>query len=244
MILFPAIDLKDGTCVRLLRGDLAQAVVFNTSPTDQARLFAEAGCRWLHVVDLDGAFAGRPVNTASVDAILAAVDVPVQLGGGIRDLTTLSLWLEKGIRRVVLGTIALRNPALVRTACRLFPGQVVVGIDTRDDRVAVEGWAETTSITTLELALRFEDAGVAAIVYTDVNRDGVMAGPNVAASVALAERLTTPIIISGGVSCLKDLDVIRVSSESVKLISGVIVGRALYDGRINLHQALAILAER
>ena len=244
MILFPAIDLKDGACVRLLRGVMEQATVFNTSPADQARAFAAAGSSWLHVVDLNGAFAGRPVNTAAVAAILTAVDIPVQLGGGIRDVATLAHWLEKGVRRVILGTVALRDPALVKTACRLFPGRVAVGIDARGGQVAVEGWAETAQVTAIDLALRFEDAGVAAIIYTDIDRDGVLSGPNVAAAVALAERLTTPVIVSGGVSGLEDLKSLVKAAESTPGVIGVISGRALYDGRLDLRAALALLAGR
>lgn len=243
MILFPAIDLKDGACVRLLQGDMRRVTVFNTSPANQARLFVEVGCVWLHVVDLNGAVTGQPVNAVAIEAILAAVDIPVQLGGGIRDLATLTRWLEKGIQRVILGTIALSDPALVKTACRLFPGQVAVGIDARGGRVAVEGWAKTASVTALELALRFEDSGVAAIIHTDIDRDGIMAGPNVAATVALVERLTTPVILSGGVSCLEDLQTIRVASRSNPRLIGVIAGRALYDSHFDLRQALAALAD-
>lgn len=239
MILFPAIDLKDGACVRLLRGAMEQATVFNTSPADQARQFQAAGCEWLHVVDLNGAFAGRPVNADAVTDILSALVIPVQLGGGIRDLATIELWLERGVRRVILGTVALRDPALVKEACRRFPGRVAVGIDARDGFVAVEGWAETSRITALDLALRFEDAGAGAIIHTDIERDGAMAGPNVAATAALAERLTTPLIVSGGVSSLDDLRAIR--KAAVPGIAGVISGRALYDGRIDLAQGLAVL---
>ncbi|MBF0093474.1 MAG: 1-(5-phosphoribosyl)-5-[(5-phosphoribosylamino)methylideneamino]imidazole-4-carboxamide isomerase [Alphaproteobacteria bacterium] len=239
MILFPAIDLKDGSCVRLLRGAMEQATVFNASPADQARRFQAAGCEWIHVVDLNGAFAGRPVNADAVTAILGAVAIPVQLGGGIRDLATIDMWLGKGVRRVILGTVALRDPALVKDACRRYPGRVAVGIDAREGFVAVEGWAETSRITALDLALRFEDAGVAAIIHTDIDRDGAMAGPNVAATAALAERLTTPLIVSGGVSSLDDLRAIR--EAAVPGIAGVISGRALYDGRIDLAQGLAVL---
>ncbi|MEO5375414.1 MAG: 1-(5-phosphoribosyl)-5-[(5-phosphoribosylamino)methylideneamino]imidazole-4-carboxamide isomerase [Alphaproteobacteria bacterium] len=239
MILFPAIDLKDGACVRLLRGEMSQATVFNASPADQAARFAAAGCAWIHVVDLNGAFAGRPVNADAVAAILAAVPVPVQLGGGIRDMATIDMWLDKGVRRVILGTVALRDPELVRDACRRHPGRIAVGIDARGGQVAVEGWAETSQITALDLALRFEDAGVAAIIHTDIDRDGVMAGPNVEATAALARRLTTPVIVSGGVSSLADLALVR--AEAGSGIAGVISGRALYDGRIDLVQALAVM---
>lgn len=239
MILFPAIDLKDGACVRLLRGEMDKATVFGTDPGAQARTFADAGCAWIHVVDLNGAFAGRPVNAAAVEAILAAVDVPVQLGGGIRDLATVGMWLDKGVRRVILGTVALRDPDLVKEACRLHPGRIAVGIDARGGYVAVEGWAETSSITALDLALKFEDAGVAAIIYTDIERDGALAGPNVEATAALARRIRTPVIASGGVSSLDDLRALKAVADSG--IAGVISGRALYDGRIDLREALRVL---
>lgn len=239
MILFPAIDLKDGACVRLKLGEMDQATVFNRDPADQARSFAAAGCQWIHVVDLNGAFAGKPVNGDAVRAILAAVEVPLQLGGGIRDLATIAAWLEAGVTRVILGTVALKDPALVREACRRYPGRVAVGIDARGGRVAVEGWAETSDITAVELALRFEDAGAAAIIYTDIDRDGILAGPNVEATAALAERLSTPVIASGGVSSLDDLKALKARAASG--IAGVISGRALYDGRIDLKAALALL---
>ncbi len=241
MILFPAIDLKDGACVRLLKGEMDKATVFNTSPAEQARAFKDAGCEWLHVVDLNGAFAGQPVNAEAVDEILAimADDVPVQLGGGIRDRATIDLWLGKGIERVILGTVALRHPELVKDACKAHPGRIAVGIDARDGMVAVEGWAETSEITAVDLALKFEDAGVAAIIYTDIERDGALQGPNVEATAALAERLTTPVIASGGVASLDDLKALKARQASG--IVGVISGRALYDGRIDLAQALAVL---
>jgi phosphoribosylformimino-5-aminoimidazole carboxamide ribotide isomerase len=240
MILFPAIDLKDGQCVRLLKGEMDKATVFNDSPAAQAASFAQAGCQWIHVVDLNGAFAGKPVNAEAVEAILAATDRPVQLGGGIRDHAGIDLWLEKGIRRVILGTIALRDPDLVKDACRRHPGRVAVGIDARDGRVAVEGWAETSEITALDLALRFEDAGVAAIIHTDIDRDGLLSGPNVEATAALADRLTTPLIVSGGVSSLEDL--LAVKAQCHRGIEGAISGRAIYDGRIDLPEALKALA--
>jgi phosphoribosylformimino-5-aminoimidazole carboxamide ribotide isomerase len=239
MILFPAIDLKDGACVRLKLGEMDQATVFNRDPADQARSFAAAGCQWIHVVDLNGAFAGKPVNGDAVRAILAAVEVPLQLGGGIRDMATIAAWLEAGVTRVILGTVALKDPALVREACRRYPGRVAVGIDARGGRVAVEGWAETSDITAVELALRFEDAGAAAIIYTDIDRDGILAGPNVEATAALAERLSTPVIASGGVSSLDDLKALKAHAASG--IAGVISGRALYDGRIDLKAALELL---
>ncbi|PKU23493.1 1-(5-phosphoribosyl)-5-[(5-phosphoribosylamino)methylideneamino]imidazole-4-carboxamide isomerase [Telmatospirillum siberiense] len=241
MILYPAIDLKDGACVRLVKGEMNAATVFNTDPAAQARNFAAAGCAWIHVVDLNGAFAGRPVNGAAVESIVKAVPVPVQLGGGIRDMETIALWLEKGVRRVILGTVALRNPPLVRQACARFPGQVAVGIDARDGYVAVEGWAEKSEVTALDLALKFEDAGVAAIIYTDIERDGLLAGPNVEATAALAEKLTTPVIASGGVASLDDLRALKARAASG--IAGVISGRALYDGRIDLAAALAVLKD-
>ena len=238
MILYPAIDLKEGRCVRLVRGAMSEATVFNDDPAAQARLFAAAGCRWLHIVDLDGAFAGKPRNRASVEAILAAIAIPVQLGGGIRDLATLEAWLGKGVRRAILGTAALRNPALVKEGCRLFPGRVAVGIDARAGRVAVEGWAETSDITALELALRFEDAGVAAIIFTDIERDGTMQGANIEQTAALARRLKTPVIASGGISSLEELRVLKAHEGDG--IAGAILGRALYDGRVDLKTALAV----
>ncbi len=239
MILFPAIDLKDGACVRLVRGEMEQATVFNTDPGAQAKAFRDAGCKWIHVVDLNGAFAGKPVNAGAVEAILSAVDVPVQLGGGIRDIRTIETWLEKGVRRVILGTVALRDPALVKEACKRFPSRVAVGIDARGGRVAVEGWAETSDVTARDLALKFEDAGAAAIIYTDIDRDGVLTGPNVEATAELARALTTPVIASGGVSSLDDLKALMAAASSG--IAGVISGRALYDGRIDLRAALDLL---
>ncbi len=237
MILYPAIDLKDGQCVRLLKGDMAKATVFGSDPAAQARQFAEAGCEWLHLVDLNGAFAGRPVNGAAVEAILAAVRVPVQLGGGIRDLATIEMWLEKGVTRVILGTVAVEDPDLVRKAAALFPGRVAVGLDARNGRIATRGWAEETEIMVSDLALRLEDAGIAAIIYTDIDRDGAMQGPNVAATAQLARSTRIPVIASGGVSSLKDLEALRDAGG----ISGAISGRALYDGAIDLREALAVL---
>ena len=251
MILFPAIDLKDGAAVRLLRGEMGSATVFNRDPAAQARAFADAGFQWLHLVDLNGAFEGKPVNGDAVRAILAAVDLPVQLGGGIRDLATIEMWLAAGVRRVILGTAAVKNPDLVRRACRAFPGQIVVGIDARDGQVAVEGWAEQSALDALTLARAFEDSGVAAIVYTDIERDGAMGGPNVAATAALAEAVSLPVIASGGVSSLDDLAaLLAVSGPSTKRgpergtkggIEGAIVGRAFYDGRIDPKSALALV---
>ena len=238
MIIYPAIDLKEGRCVRLRRGAMDAATVFNADPAAQARSFAASGCHWLHVVDLDGAFAGKPMNRAAVEAILAAVAIPVQLGGGIRDLTTIEAWLAAGVKRVILGTVALRNPSLVREACRLFPDRVAVGIDARGGRVAVEGWAETSEITARELALRFEDAGVAAIIFTDIERDGMMEGANVDQTAALARQLKTPVIASGGISSLADIEALKAHERDG--VAGAILGRALYDGRISLEAALAL----
>ena len=241
MILFPAIDLKEGACVRLVRGDMAAATRFNDDPVAQARDFEKTGFEWLHIVDLDGAVEGRPMNGGAVAAIVAAVDLPVQLGGGIRDLATIEKWLEIGARRVILGTAAVKNPSLVNDACARFPGRIVIGIDARDGRVAVEGWAETSGVRALDLALRFEDAGAAAIVYTDIDRDGAMQGLNVEATVDLAFALTTPVIASGGVRGLSDLAELK-EKESAG-IEGVISGRAIYDGRIDSAEALALLRD-
>jgi len=239
VILYPAIDLKDGRCVRLVRGAMSAATVFNDDPAAQAQSFVALGCRWLHLVDLDGAFAGKPMNAKSVEAILAAVRLPVQLGGGIRDLATIEAWLGKGVTRVILGTAALTNPDLVKEGCRRFPGRIAVGIDARDGKVAVEGWAKTSEITALDLALRVEDAGAAAIVFTDIERDGVLAGPNVAATAALAQRLKTPVIASGGVAGLADIAALKAHESDG--VAGAILGRALYDGRIDLKAALAMV---
>ena len=237
MILYPAIDLKDGRCVRLLRGDMGAATVFGEDPAAQAAAFVEAGCEWLHLVDLNGAFAGRPVNAAAVEAILAAVPVPCQLGGGIRDMATIAAWLDKGLARVILGTVAVEEPGLVREAARAFPGRIAVGIDARAGRVATRGWTEETGVEATDLARSFEDAGVAAIVYTDIDRDGAMAGPNVAATEALARAVAIPVIASGGVSRMADLLALR----DTGVIAGAISGRALYEGAIDLAQALAAL---
>jgi phosphoribosylformimino-5-aminoimidazole carboxamide ribotide isomerase len=239
MILYPAIDLKGGQCVRLLRGDMDAATVFGDDPAAQARSFAAAGCAWLHLVDLDGAFAGRPMNRTAVEAILAAVAIPVQLGGGIRDRATIEAWLNRGVARVILGTAALRDPALVREAARAHPGRIAVGIDARDGKVAVEGWAETSATTATDLARHFENAGVAAIIYTDIDRDGAMQGPNVAATAALARAVSIPVIASGGVSSLADLAALKASGAP---LDGAITGRALYEGRIDLAAAVRLLA--
>lgn len=238
MILYPAIDLKDGNCVRLLRGDMEAATVFGEDPAAQARAFEQAGAQWLHLVDLNGAFAGHPVNAAAVEAILAAVSIPVQLGGGIRDMETIEAWLSRGLSRLILGTVAVENPALVREAAMAFPGKIAVGIDARGGRVATRGWAEETDLTASELARRFEDAGVAAIIYTDIDRDGAMGGPNIAATEALARAVSIPVIASGGVSSMQDLLALR----ATRVIAGAISGRALYDGAIDLAEALRALA--
>ncbi|MCX8500467.1 MAG: 1-(5-phosphoribosyl)-5-[(5-phosphoribosylamino)methylideneamino]imidazole-4-carboxamide isomerase [Alphaproteobacteria bacterium] len=240
MILYPAIDLKDGACVRLLRGEMSAATIFNPDPAAQARLFEQAGAEWLHVVDLDGAFAGDSRNRASVQAILAITRLPVQLGGGIRSLAAVEAWLTAGVQRVILGTIALKQPEILREACRRFPQQIAIGIDAKQGMVAVEGWAETSSLSALELARRLEDAGAAALIFTDIDRDGLMAGPNIPATAALAEAVTIPVIASGGVS---DLDDLRRLKAAIPRLNGVISGRALYDGRLKLPEALALLGE-
>ena len=237
MILYPAIDLKDGACVRLLRGEMDAATVFSDNPSAQAQAFEAAGCEWLHLVDLNGAFAGQPVNGDAVEKILQDTGVKTQLGGGIRDMATIEMWLKKGLTRVILGTVAVENPNLVREAAAAFPNQVAVGIDARKGRVATKGWAEETEVDATDLAQSFEDAGVAAIIYTDIDRDGAMQGPNVAASEALAKAVSIPVIASGGVSRMSDLLTLRATG----VISGAISGRALYDGAIDLAEALAAL---
>ena len=241
MILFPAIDLKDGQCVRLKLGDMEQATVFSDDPAAQARSFEDQGFEYLHVVDLNGAFAGESVNGAAVDAILGAVKMPVQLGGGIRTLGHIASWLDRGIARVILGTVAVRDPALVREAAEAFPGRVAVGIDAKGGKVAVEGWAETSELTALELARRFEGAGVAAIVYTDIDRDGVLAGINWDATLTLARAVSIPVIASGGLSGMDDIR--RLAQPDAQVLEGAITGRALYDGRIDSREALALLRD-
>lgn len=241
MIFFPAIDLKAGQCVRLVHGDMNQATVFNDDPAAQAQTFADAGCTWLHMVDLDGAFAGKPANADAVTAVLQNVDIKVQLGGGIRDMKTIEGWLERGLERVILGTVAVRDPDLVRTACKAFPGRVALGIDARDGFVAVEGWAEATTLKTAELAKQFEDAGAAALIYTDIGRDGAMQGPNLEATLALADAVSIPVILSGGISSMEDLIAIMASDHSK--LAGVISGRAVYDGRIDPGAAVRLLAK-
>lgn len=238
MILYPAIDLKDGQAVRLLRGEMDKATVFSDNPAAQAMEFVNAGCEWLHLVDLNGAFAGEPVNAAPVEAILKACKTPAQLGGGIRDMATIESWLDKGLQRVILGTVAVENPDLVREAAKAFPGHVAVGIDARDGMVATKGWAEETNVNVTDLAKSFEDAGVAAIIYTDINRDGAMQGPNIDATAALARAVSIPVIASGGVSSLEDLIALRDCGAS---LDGAISGRALYDGALDLSEALKVL---
>lgn len=239
MILYPAIDLKDGQAVRLVHGDMDRSTVFNDDPAAQALEFVNAGCEWLHLVDLNGAFEGQPVNAAPVEAILKSCKVPAQLGGGIRDMATIEAWLTKGIARVILGTVAVENPDLVRTAARAFPGQVAVGIDARNGFVATKGWATETDVKVTDLAQSFQDAGVAAIIYTDINRDGAMGGPNTQATAELARNVSIPVIASGGVSSLADLQALK----ETKHIAGAITGRALYDGAIDLKEAIAMLRD-
>jgi phosphoribosylformimino-5-aminoimidazole carboxamide ribotide isomerase len=241
VILFPAIDLKDGQCVRLKQGDMGQATVFNDDPAAQAASFEAQGFQWLHVVDLDGAFAGKPMNAAAVEAILARVAFPVQLGGGIRDMATVEGWLRKGVRRVIIGTAAVRDPGFVKEAAKAFPGQVAVGIDARDGYVAVEGWAETSALAADDLGRRFEDAGVAAIVYTDIARDGMLQGINWDGTIARANALTIPVIASGGLASMADIE--RLCAPDAAILEGAITGRALYDGRIDPAAALARVAK-
>jgi phosphoribosylformimino-5-aminoimidazole carboxamide ribotide isomerase len=239
LIFYPAIDLKDGRCVRLLKGDMATATVFNADPAAQAEAFAAAGAEWLHVVDLDGAFAGRPVNTAAVEAILARAAIPVQLGGGIRSLERIDFWLGRGVARVILGTAALRDPDLIFHACRTHPGRIAVALDARDGRVAISGWAEQTKTAVADVARRFEENGLAALIYTDIARDGLLSGPDVAGTVALARAVRIPVIASGGVGSLADLEALHASGGG--LIAGVIAGRALYDGRLDVAAAIGVL---
>jgi phosphoribosylformimino-5-aminoimidazole carboxamide ribotide isomerase len=241
LTIYPAIDLKDGACVRLRRGAMEQATVYSDDPAAQARAWQEAGFRWLHVVDLNGAFAGHSVNAAAVAAILGAARVPVQLGGGLRDMAGIARWIEAGIARVILGSAAVKQPALVREACRAYPGRIAVGIDARDGMVATEGWAETSDLAADELALRFADAGVAAIIHTDIGRDGMLSGVNIEATLALAARVSTPVIASGGIGSLEDLRALDAAARGSR-VEGVIVGRALYDGRVDPAAALDLLA--
>jgi phosphoribosylformimino-5-aminoimidazole carboxamide ribotide isomerase len=241
VILFPAIDLKNGQCVRLQQGDMARATVFNLDPAAQARAFAAQGFAYLHVVDLDGAFAGKPINALAVEAMLKAVTLPVQLGGGIRDLRTIEAWLAKGVARVIIGTAAVRDPELVKTAAKRFPGRVAVGLDARDGRVAVEGWAETSQVTALDIAARFEDAGVAAIIFTDIARDGLLKGLNWEATIALAEAISIPVIASGGLASIDDVRALL--APRANKLAGAIAGRALYDGRLDAEAALALIRQ-
>jgi phosphoribosylformimino-5-aminoimidazole carboxamide ribotide isomerase len=241
MILFPAIDLKDGACVRLKQGDMNEATVFSLDPAAQAKAFEDAGFEWLHLVDLNGAFEGKPVNRSAVESILKTIKIPVQLGGGIRDLEMIEAWLAAGIRRVILGTVALKNPALVKHAAQKFPDQIVVGIDARDGLVAVEGWAESSTLTTLDLAKRFEDAGVAAIIFTDIGRDGLLKGLNLEATLTLANAIKIPVIASGGLASMDDIN--RLVQPDCAILEGAISGRALYDGRLDPKSALKLISE-
>ena len=239
MILFPAIDLKDGLCVRLEQGDMGRATVFNRDAAAQALGFEAEGFEYLHVVDLDGAFAGRPVNAPAIERILESVPLPMQLGGGIRDMATIAAWLEKGVDRVIIGTAAVQNPDLVKQAARVWPNRIAVGLDARDGRVAVQGWAETSNLSALEIALRFEDAGVAAIIHTDISRDGLLKGLNLDATVALADVVTIPVIASGGLASMDDIR--RLLQPRARRLAGAIAGRALYDGRLNATEALRLI---
>jgi phosphoribosylformimino-5-aminoimidazole carboxamide ribotide isomerase len=241
MILFPAIDLKEGLAVRLEQGDMARATIFHRDPAAQARAFEMQGFEYLHIVDLDGAFAGKPVNADAVDRILETIGIPVQLGGGVRDMATVEAWLEKGVDRVIIGTAAVRNPDLVKQAAKAFPGRVAVGLDARDGNVAVEGWAETSELTALAIARRFEDAGVAAIIYTDIARDGLLKGLNLDATIALAEAISIPVIASGGLASIDDIKAL-LEPRAAKL-QGAIAGRALYDGRLDAAEALRLIRD-
>ena len=238
MIIYPAIDLKDGKCVRLLRGEMDKSTVFSDKPYLQAKKFEQSGCHWLHLVDLNGAFEGRPVNSKAVSEIITNVNMLTQLGGGIRNMDTIEFWISAGINRIILGTAALHDPALVLQACHSFPDQIAVGIDAKNGKVAVNGWAEVSEISAIDLALKFEDAGVSAIIYTDINRDGAMAGPNIEETAKLAERLSTPVILSGGISKLSDIEAVK--NVRGFGIEGIIIGRALYDGSIDAKDAIAL----
>jgi phosphoribosylformimino-5-aminoimidazole carboxamide ribotide isomerase len=239
VILFPAIDLKGGQCVRLEQGDMARATVFNTDPSAQALAFERQGFEYLHVVDLDGAFAGKPVNATAVEALLKVIKMPVQLGGGIRDLATVEAWLTRGIRRVIIGTAAVRDPQLVKDAAKKFPGRVAVGLDARDGKVAVQGWAESSELTVLDMARRFEDAGIAAIIFTDIARDGLLRGLNLDATIALADKISIPVIASGGLASIADVKALL--EPRAKKLEGAISGRALYDGRLDPAEAIALI---
>jgi phosphoribosylformimino-5-aminoimidazole carboxamide ribotide isomerase len=239
LILFPAIDLKDGVCVRLEQGDMARATVFNRDPAAQALSFEAEGFEYLHLVDLDAAFAGRPVNVRAVERIIESVPLPVQLGGGLRDMAVISAWLEKGVDRAIIGTAAVRDPALVKAAAHAFPGRIAVGLDARDGKVAMQGWAESSELTALEIAQRFEDAGVAAIIYTDISRDGLLKGLNLDATIALADAISIPVIASGGLASLADIR--QMLEPRAAKLAGAIAGRALYDGRLNASEALRLI---
>jgi len=239
VILFPAIDLKEGACVRLQQGDMARATVFNRDPAAQARAFEQQGFEYLHVVDLDGAFAGKPMNAQAVDAILRAIAIPVQLGGGVRDMATVEGWLVKGISRVIIGTAAVRDPEFVKAAAKKYPGRIAVGLDARDGKVAVEGWAETSELSALDIARRFEDAGVAAIIYTDIARDGLLKGLNLDATIALADEVSIPVIASGGLASIADVKALL--EPRAKKLAGAVAGRALYDGRLDPAEALRLI---
>ncbi len=241
MILFPAIDLKDGQCVRLKLGDMTEATVFNDDPAAQAKIFESQGFNWLHIVDLNGAFAGKPVNGNAVESILKSVTVPVQLGGGIRTMANIEDWLSKGVARVILGTAALRDPSLVRQACKLFPGRIAVGIDAKGGRVAVAGWAESSELGAIDLSSRFEDAGVSALIFTDIDRDGILQGLNIASTLDLARAVTIPVIASGGLASMADI--LRLMAPDCRILEGAITGRALYDGRIDVAAALRLMRE-
>ena len=241
MIFLPAIDLKDGQCVRLIKGDMAQATVFENNPADQAELFENAGCEWLHVVDLDGAFAGEPINSASITRIIESTDLEIELGGGIRELKTIEFWLSKGVSRVILGTAALKNPELVKQACTEFPGKIVVGVDAKNGYVAVEGWAKIEKTRAIDLAQTYEDAGVSAIIHTDIDRDGLMKGPNIGSTIGLAQKINIPVILSGGISSMHDLEEIKRLGGNT--LEGVISGRAIYDGAIEPESAVNLLRE-
>ena len=242
MILFPAIDLKDGQCVRLKLGEMSEATVFNDDPAAQALTFERQGFKYLHIVDLNGAFEGKPVNSAAGEAILKAITIPAQLGGGIRNLATIEHWLGKGLRRVILGTVAVRDPALVKAACKAFPGSIAVGIDAKGGKVAVQGWAQTSTLTAIDLARRFEDVGVSAIIYTDIDRDGILAGLNLASTAELARATKIPVIASGGLASIDDIEAL--TRPEYAMLEGAISGRALYDGRIDPKAALDLLASK
>lgn len=242
MIFFPAIDIKDSECVRLFRGDLEQTTVFNNNPAAQAKIFERAGCQWIHVVDLNGAFLGKPVNGKAIKRIIRDVSIPIELGGGIRDRRTIDMWLGEGVARVILGTVALNEPKLVLEACKAYPNQIAVGIDAKAGKIAVEGWSKSSKTTPLELAQKYEDAGVSVIIFTDIYRDGAMNGPNLEATLRLAQNISIPVILSGGVSSMGDLKALKHAGEGI--LEGVICGRAIYDGRINLSDATKLLNER